>query len=418
MAKAMKDYKYNFGLKLRIYPNNQQRKIIKMSSDASRFVYNEMVYLNLELWKFGNPKIYIAGITEKIEQLKALKKSTKKLKERYYWLSDKNVDSLAIDNAKANYQKAWKLYRKIESHGAPQFKRKSYIEKYQTNPHYTKAEAHLNNSNVKFLDEKHLQLPKLGRIRFKGSKKRLQDLFELDSKQEIRIGTLSITRDGCGDYYVSMQLASDEPFVEPFEKTGSKIGIDLNVENFYADSLGNIVDNPRYYKKIRRRLKNAQRKLSRRILRAKKDSRALATAKNIQYQRRIVAELTAKVMRRRDAFQHILSVALIKNHDMVAAEELRSKNLLKNHALAQSIQDVGWRSFLSKLEYKAKLYGKIFVTVDPKNTTQTCSECGHIMSGKDKLTLKVREWRCPKCGANHIRDVNAAKNILAKAQSV
>ena len=414
----MKDYKYNFGLKLRIYPNYQQRKIIKMSSDASRFVYNEMVHINLELWKFGNPKIYIAGITEKIEQLKTLKNSTKHLKERYCWLRDKNVDSLAIDNAKANYQKAWKLYRKIETHGTPQFKRKSYIEKYQTNPHYTKAEAHLNNSNVKFLDEKYLQLPKLGRTRFKGSKKRLQQLFELDKKQEIRIGTLTISRDGCGDYYVSMQLASDEPFVEPFEKTGSMIGIDLNVENFYADSLGNIVDNPRYYKKIRKRLKNAQRKLSRRIARAKKENRSFINGKNIQNQRRIVAELTAKVMRRRDAFQHIQSVALIKNHDMVAAEELRSKNLLKNHALAQSIQDVGWRSFLSKLEYKAKLYGKIFITVDPKNTTQTCSECGYIMSGKEKITLKVREWRCPKCGAYHIRDVNAAKNILNKAQSV
>ena len=419
MAKAMKDFKYNFGLKLRIYPNYQQRKIIKMSSDASRFVYNEMVYLNLELWKFGNPKIYIAGITEKIEQLKVLKDSTTQLKDRYYWLRDKDVDSLAIDNAKLNYQKAWKLYRQIDSHGTPNFKRKSYIETYQTNPHYKpKEKAHLTNANAKFLDEKYLQLPKLGRIRFKGSKKRLQQLFDLDKKQEIRIGTLTITRDGCGDYYVPMQLASDEPFVKPFEKTGSKIGIDLNIENFYADSFGNIVDNPRYYKHMKRRLHNAQKKLSRRIIRAKKENRSFINGKNIQNQRRIVAELTAKVMRRRDAFQHIQSVALIKNHDLVAAEELRSKNLLKNHALAQSIQDVGWRSFLSKLEYKTKLYGKIFITVDPKNTTQTCSECGHIMSGKDKLTLKVREWRCPKCGANHIRDVNAAKNILAKAQSV
>ena len=75
---------------------------------------------------------------------------------------------------------------------------------------------------------------------------------------------------------------------------------------------------------------------------------------------------------------------------------------MNNRALAQSIQDVVWRSFLSKLEYKAKLYGKTFITVAPKNTTQTCSECGHIMSGKDKLTLKAREWRCPKCGAYHI----------------
>jgi len=413
----MKNFKYNFGLKLRIYPNYQQRKIIKMSSDASRFVYNEMVYLNLELWKFGNPQIYIVGISERIEQLKSLR-DKKSLKSRYLWLNDKNVDSLAIDNALSNYKNAWQLYRKIDSHGTPQFKRKSYIETYQTNPHYTTATAHLNNSNVKFFDEKYIQLPKLGRIRFKGSKKRLQQLFELDKKQEIRIGTLTIRRDGCGDYYVSMQLASDEPFVKPFEKTGSMIGIDLNVENFYADSFGNIVDNPRYYKHMKRRLHNAQKKLSRRIIRAKKENRSFINGKNIQKQRQIVAELAAKVMRRRDAFQHIQSVALIKNHDLVAAEELRSKNLLKNHALAQSIQDVGWRSFLSKLEYKAKLYGKTFVTVDPKNTTQTCAECGHIMSGKDKLTLKVREWRCPKCGAYHIRDVNAAKNILAKAQSV
>ncbi len=124
-------------------------------------------------------------------------------------------------------------------------------------------------------------------------------------------------------------------------------------------------------------------------------------------------------MKRRDSFQHILSAALIKNHDLVAAEELRSKNLLKNHALAMSISDAGWRSFLSKLEYKAKLYGRIFITVDPKNTTQTCSTCGHVMSGENKLNLKDREWLCPKCGTHHIRDVNAAKNILSKAlQSV
>ena len=419
MAKAMKKFKYHFGLKLRIYPDYQQRKIIKASSDASRFVYNEMVYINLELWKFGNPKIYIKGITEKIEQLQKLKNSTTELKNKYFFLRDKNIDSLAIDNAKQNYQKAWQLYREIHSHGTPKFHRKTYLESYQTNPHYTTAKAHLTNANVKFLDAKHLQLPKLGRIRFKGSAKRLKKLFEMDSENEVRIGTLTISRDAVGDYYVSMQLGSDKPFAKPFEFTGSQIGIDLNVENFYADSFGNIVDNPKYYRKIKKRLKNAQRILSRRILRAKKDKRSLIAAKNLQRQRQLVALLQNKVMKRRDAFHHILSAALIKNHDLVAAEELRSKNLLKNHALALSISDVGWRSFLSKLEYKAKLYGKIFITVDPKNTTQTCSTCGHVMSGEQKLTLKDREWTCPKCGTHHIRDVNAAKNILSKAlQSV
>ena len=420
MAKAMKIFLYHFGLKVRIYPDYQQRKIIKINSDASRFVYNEMVYINLELWKFGNPKIYIKGVTEKISELNLLKNSTAELKNKYFFLRDKNVDSLAIDNAKQNYQKAWKLYREIHSHGTPNFHRKTYLESYQTNPHYkTTDEAHLTNANVKFLDEKYIQLPKLGKIRFKGSSKRLQKLFEMDKQHEIRIGTLTIKKDGCGDYYLSMQLASDEPFVKTLKFVGSKVGIDLNLENFYADSFGNIIDNPRYYRRAKKRLKNAQRILSRRILRAKKDKRPILTAQNVQKQRKFVAELQSRVMKRRDSFQHILSAALIKNHDLVAAEELRSKNLLKNHALAMSISDAGWQSFLSKLEYKAKLYGRIFITVDPKNTTQTCSCCGHVMSGENKLTLKDREWLCPKCGAHHIRDVNAAKNILSKAlQSV
>ena len=200
-------------------------------------------------------------------------------------------------------------------------------------------------------------------------------------------------------------------------KTDAEIGIDLNVENFYADSNGEIVANPRYYRRQKRRLANAQRKLSRRIVRAKKEHRPLREAKNVEKQRLLVARLTAQVMQRRRDFLHRTSATLIKNHDLVAAEELRSQNLLKNHALAMSIQDNGWRMFLSMLTYKAALYGKNFVTVDPRNTTQTCHACGHIMSGKEKLTLKDREWICPKCVIHHIRDVNAAKNILARAKS-
>jgi putative transposase len=88
--------------------------------------------------------------------------------------------------------------------------------------------------------------------------------------------------------------------------------------------------------------------------------------------------------------------------------------MLRNHALAMSISDVGWRTFLSQLEYKAKLYGKTFLTVNPRNTTQTCSNCGTVLKGDDKLTLAQREWTCPKCNIHHIRDWNAAKNILNK----
>ena len=97
-------------------------------------------------------------------------------------------------------------------------------------------------------------------------------------------------------------------------------------------------------------------------------------------------------------------------------KELRSRNLLKNHALSQAISDVGWRSFLNMLAYKADLYGKEFLTIDPKYTTQRCHACGNIMgqNGYKKLTLKDREWTCPICRTHHIRDWNAAVNILEK----
>ncbi len=90
----------------------------------------------------------------------------------------------------------------------------------------------------------------------------------------------------------------------------------------------------------------------------------------------------------------------------------------KNHAIAESIQDVGWREFLIKMSYKAPMYGKIFVMIDPRYTTQMCDNCGFIMGtyGTHKLTLKDRKWTCPHCGKYHIRDWNAAINILNKGK--
>ena len=102
----------------------------------------------------------------------------------------------------------------------------------------------------------------------------------------------------------------------------------------------------------------------------------------------------------------------VENQDLIAAEDLKVRNLVKNHKLARAISDAGWRMLLTKLQYKADLYDKTVVLVPPKNTTQKCSVCGYLMSGEAKLTLDVREWDCPSCHTHHLRDVNAAKNIL------
>lgn len=409
----MADYTYHYGLMVRIYPNTEQKQIISVNSNASRFVYNKMVQLGKELYSFGRPTIYIKAVDERLTYLKELKKSTTMLKDMYPWLCDKRIDSLAIANAKQNYNKAWNLYRKIHNISPPNYHKKSYEEKYQTNAQYNKKKIDIptmNNGSCR-LSKSHVVLPCLGKVRYKCSTKMLQKLF---SMQEIRIGTITITKDTCGNYFASFQLASDTPFVKSLPKTGSKVGIDLNIENFYADSNGNFVDNPKYYRKARKRLAKAQRKLGKRTHRAKKEKRSLKNASNYQKQRLFVAKIMKKVMNRRKNFLHNQSITLINNHDLVVAEELRSKNMMKNHALAMSIQDNGWRTFLNMLAYKAELYNKEFITVNPKNTTQTCHVCGHIMKEKEKLTLKDREWICPMCGSYHIRDVNAAINILHK----
>ena len=145
---------------------------------------------------------------------------------------------------------------------------------------------------------------------------------------------------------------------------------------------------------------------------AKQDGRALKTSVNYQKQRQKTAYLQRKVERQRTDYLHVVSKRKIENQDFIAAEDLKVRNMLKNHKLAKSIADASWRKFLTMLQHKALLYGKTVILVPPRNTTQTCSKCGYILKGDEKLTLNDRDWVCPKCHTEHFRDTNAAINIL------
>jgi putative transposase len=412
MSKSMAQLSYHYGVKVRIFPSSAQKRLIKRNSDASRFVYNEMNGMNRDLYQLRQVKTPIAIVQERIKTLEErLKNPATGISNIHGWLNDADFDSLMKANAIKSYKNAWNMFHKVHQSGVPVFHKKRIEQKYQTSCMYS---AKVNNPNmlngsVRIVDRRHVRLPKLGTLRFKGMPIKL-----FTNRNDIRIGTTTISMDATGRYFASMQLASERPFVEALNGTDSSIGIDLNIDNFLTDSDGNVVANPRYYRSIKGKLSKAQRKLSRRALRAKKEHRSLSNSANYQKQRALVANIQRKVANRRKNFLHSISTALVKNHDLVVAEELRSKNMLRNHALAMSISDVGWRTFLGMLSYKADLYGCKFVTVNPRNTTQTCSDCGFLMSGDQKLTLADREWTCPQCGTYHIRDHNAAKNILTK----
>jgi putative transposase len=368
-----------------------------------------MVGIDQEIYRLSKVKIPIRLIEDRILQLKS-RKNARQLSNHFLFLNDKSIDSLTKANAIQNYHKAWEQFRKVHRSGTPKFHKKNYCEKYQTNCQYPKQkQALLDNGTVRFLDKNHVFLPKIGRLRVSGLNKRI-----LNRTGETRIGTVTVFKDNLDRYFVSMQLASDNTFVKIPKKTGKLVGIDLNTDNFLTTSNGKVVDNPRYYRRMIHKLTKAQRKLSRKARRDKAEGRTLTKSKNYEKQRELVAKIQSKVFYQRKNFLNNLSTTLIKNHDMVVAEELRSSNMLKNHALAMSISDVGWRTFLQMLSYKADLYKKQFITVDPKNTTQTCNTCGHVMSGNEKLTLSDRQWVCPVCKTHHVRDHNAAINILNK----
>ena len=431
--KRMSSLAYHFGAKLRFYPSSKQKKIIKLNYDAQRFVYNSYVghnrsnyhakhYLAVRQYQampfaFSILNNYETRLAEEVVTNSKLLDKPRNIRDTYSFLRVKEIDSLAIANAIQNYQKAWNNYRKI-GHGIPIFHKKRSDWSYQTNCQYPKqSEAYLDNGTARFIDAKHIKLPKLGIIRIAGFRKLIKE--RLLKQIPTRIGTVTIKKTADDQFYLSMQLGSDIAFVKELPKTQSQIGIDLNLDNFLTASNGAMVANPRFYRKTKKKLAHAQRVLSRRQRRAKKEGRNLWLAKNYQKQRLIVAKLHDKIRRQRNNFLQVLSTTLIKNHDLVVAEELRNRNLLKNYALSQSISDVGWRSFLNMLAYKADLYGKEFLTIDPKYTTQRCHACGSIMgqNGYKKLTLKDREWTCPICRMPHIRDWNAAVNILEKGLS-
>lgn len=332
----MSELKYHYGLKMCIHPSTKQKQIIKMNSDVSRAVYNAMVAIDKELYQLKQVKLPIDTVQARIKELEQRKKTQKYLANHYYYMNHPYIDSYCRNMAMRSYKAAWNMFRKVHNAGTPNFHKKTYEEKYQTSGTYkNKKPVNMWTGSIRFVDNKHINLPKLGIIRVSGSYRKL-----LDNKDDIRIGTTTISKNAFGIYYVSMQLGSDTPFVKELPKTNSQVGIDLNTDNFLTTSEGNVVANPRFYRTIKGRLAKAQRKLSRRQVRAKKEGRSLRDSKNYQKQRMVVSKLMNRVRNQRNKFLDEMSITLIKNHDLVVAENLRSKNLLKNHALAMSISDV------------------------------------------------------------------------------
>ena len=213
--------------------------------------------------------------------------------------------------------------------------------------------------------------------------------------------SVTVIRDPDGRYYASFVVQRD---TAPLPASDRQVGIDLGLANLIVTSDGEAIPNPRFLRKAGKRLRRAQRVLSRR----QKGSVNRAKA------RHRVAVLHRKVRETRLDHAHKTALRLVRDNQAVYAEDLAVNGLMRTR-LARSVADAGWSQLLRCVEEKAARYGRTFARIGRfEPTSQVCSACG-VRDGPKPLAVRV--WTCPACGTVHDRDVNAARNILAAGRA-
>ena len=360
------------GYKYKIKPTFKQQKMLQVFFGSTRFIYNWGLDRKIKAYKNNKQNLTYIQLAKELTLLKE--------NDDFKWLKQCANESLqqslrCLDRAYTNFFKAKQSFPKFKSK-----KKSKNVCKF------------INNVHIDFKNNK-IKVPKIGWVKFYKN-----EVFDINS---VKIGTLTIEQDKCGDYWCSIVVDNgikNKSKTKICEETA--IGIDLGIKDYIVLSNGTKFANEDFLMKNHKKLKKLQQKFN----------KTKINSKNHEYLRIKIARLHRKIVNQRVNYLHQLTNHIIQNYDTICLENLNIKGMMKNHNISKKIQSAAWGEFIRQIIYKSNIHGKNVVFIGRfEPSTQICSSCGYRFN--ETKNLKIREWVCPECGEKHDRDINAAKNI-------
>ena len=370
-------------IKIRLYPNATQATQINKLLGCYRVVYNQCLARKIKSYEENkvNENRTTLGHFVHHELLKD---------DNFIWLNEQNTK--VLKQAVIDMLTAYKNF--FERHtGYPKFKSK------KDNKQSCRFELGAISKRNVYADYK-LSLANIKNVKFRCNKK--YAVYLQKHKDNIRQATLS--KLPCGEYWLSILVDGDLKRVP--KQTKECVGIDLGIKDFVVTSDGEVFENLHFKKNESQRIIRLQKQLSRK-----------QKGSNNRNKARIkLAKAYKKITDKKQYYLHQISNYLIDENQVICMENLNVKGMLRNHKLAESIQELNFGEFRRMLEYKAKWYGRHLVFVDRfYPSSKTCNECGYV---NKTLKLSDRVWICPDCGKIIERDYNAALNILDEGKRI
>lgn len=385
-------------------PTADQIQQFKSHVGATRFAYNWAISEIKNNWHAVSLDSTVPYINSSAYALRKLLNEQKSVIAP--WWAENSKEAFATGTATAsialqNWFRGRKTGKKV---GFPKYKSR-----------YTSTSGVLFTTGVIRLEEDntHFTLPRIGKIQLQEKAKALRWLILQGGT--VTSATLSYKHT---KWVISINIKVEDALALQYfnglhtkkQKTSS-VGLDVGLKVFLTSSNGQIIENPKHYRKLLTKLRKANKRLSRRKGLNKKTGEI--PSERYEKAKLIIQKTHAKIYNNRNDFLHKTSKTLIENNTLIGLEDLNVKGMIKNKHLSLSISDASWGEFNRQLTYKAKRYNSLIIKVDRfYPSSKKCSNCGLV---KAKLNLSKRIFNCSSCGLIIDRDLNAAININNEA---